>query len=74
MVDTGVTVVADAGERVQVHRQLQRRQSRGLPYVPGGDLVDGGSEVIVRALRVLGEGRTEEARVRCVMGARIGVL
>ena len=74
LIDAGVAVVAHAGERVQVHRQLERRQLRLAADLPGGDLVDRRAQEIVRALGVLGEGRAQEPRVRCVVRARVGIL
>ena len=40
LIDARVAVVAHAGERVQVHRQLERRQLRVAADLLRGDLVD----------------------------------
>ena len=74
LVDAGVAVVADARERVQVHRQLERRQLRVLADLQGRELVGGGAEEVVGALGVLGVGGAEEPGVRRVVRARVGEL
>ena len=74
LVDTGVAVVADAGQGIQVHRQLERAQRRVLTHLLGGDLVGGGPEMVIGALRVLGERRAQEPRIRRVVCTGIGVL
>src|SRR6266567_5990428 len=57
LIDARVTVVAHAGERVQIHRELERRQLRLAADLPGRDLVDRRPQEIIRALGVLGERR-----------------
>jgi hypothetical protein len=47
LIDARVAVVADAGERVQVHRELERRQLRLAANLLGGDLVDRRAQKIV---------------------------
>ena len=74
LINARVTVVAHAGERVQVHRELERRQLRLAADLPCGDLVDRRAEKIIRALGVLGEGRAQEPRVGRVVRARVGIL
>ena len=74
LIDAGVAVVALADDLQQIHRQFERRQLRLLADVLGGDLIDGGAEVIVGAFGQLGLGGAEEGGVGSRMAAGIGVL
>ena len=74
LIDARVSVVAHAGERVQVHRQLERGQLGLAADLLGRDLVHGRAQKVVRALGVLGEGRAQEPRVRRVVRTRVGIL
>ena len=65
LIDAGVAVVAHAGERVQIHRQLERRQLPVAAHLLRRNLVDGGAEMVVRALCVFGETRSEIRRSMC---------
>ena len=74
LIDAGVTVVAHAGERVQIHRELERGQLRLAAHLLGRDLVDCRAQIIIRALGVFGDRRAQKRRVGCVMRTRIGIL
>src|SRR4030095_9559990 len=45
LIDARVAVVAHAGERVQIHRQLERRQLPVAAHLLRRNLVDGGAEM-----------------------------
>ena len=74
LIDARVTVVAHTGERVQIHRELQRRQLRLAAHLLGRDLVDGRAQVIVGALGVFGGRGAQKRRVGGVVRSRIRVL
>ena len=74
LIDARVTVVAHAGERVQIHRELERGQLRLAAHLLGRDLVDCRAQIIIRALGVFGGRRAQERRVGGVVRPRIGVL
>src|SRR4029077_16210305 len=65
LIHARVAVVAHASERVQVHRELERRQLRLAADLPGGDLVNRRAQEIIRALGVLGERCAQESRIGC---------
>ena len=69
LIDARVAVVAHAGERVQIHRELERRQLRLAADLLRRDLVDRRAEKVVRALGVFGERRAQESGVRGVVRA-----
>ena len=74
LVNTGVAIVALADHLHQVHRELQRRQLRLLTDVLRGDLIDRGSQVVVRAFRQFRLGSAQEGGVGGRMAAGVGVL
>src|SRR5205085_10106389 len=50
LIHARVAVVAHAGERVQIHRELERRQLGFAADLPGRYLVDARAQKIIRAL------------------------
>ena len=54
--------------------QFERRQLRVLADLLGGDLVDGGAEIVIGAFGPLGRGGAEEGGVGGGVRAGIGVL
>src|SRR4029450_5859381 len=74
LIDAGVTVVALADRLEQVHRHLERRQQCLLADLPGGNLVDGGGQVIGGALGPFRLGCAQERRVGRRVRARVRVL
>ena len=74
LIDAGIAVVADARERIQIHRQLERRQLRVAADLLGRNLIHRRAEVVVRALGVLRERRAQEPRIRRVVRAGVRVL
>ena len=73
-VDARVAVVADPRKRVEIHRQLERRQLRFLADLLDRELIGGRAELIIRALGVLGERGAQEAGVRRIVRPWIGIL
>ena len=74
LINAGVAVIALADGREQVHRHLERRQLRLLADLLRGDLVNGGPEIIVRALGQLRPGGAQERGVGRRVSPGIGVL
>ncbi len=74
LINARIAVIALADHLHQIHRQLQGRQLRRLTDVLSGDLIDRGSEVIIRALRQLRLGRAEEGGIGRGVAAGISVL
>jgi len=70
LIHARVTVVAHAGERVQVHRELERRQLVSRPDLPGGDLVNRGAQEIIELSVCLAKAalRNPALEVSCVPG------
>ena len=73
LIDAGVAVVALAGDRQQIHGQFERGELRAPADLLGGDLIGGGSQVIVRAFREPGPGGAQECGVGGRVRAGIGV-
>ena len=74
LIDAGVAVVALADGLEQIHRQLERRQQRLVSDLLRGDLIDGGAQVVVGALRPFRLCRAQERGVGRRMRAGVGVL
>ena len=70
LIDTRISVVAYACERIQIHRQFERRQLRVAADLLRRNLIDRRAQVVVRALGVLRERalRNPEFDVSCVPG------
>ena len=71
LIHARIPVVANPGQRIQIHRQLQRRYLRLPPHLRRRHLVHRNAGKVVGALRMLRRRRAQESRIRRVMRPRI---